>query len=276
MAKTLVINGVNYAENKIETVTFIDEIPCTALSISSESESFDSIGDTATVTATVTPSNTTDALNWSTSDNTVASVTNGVITAVGVGTATITATCGSKSATCAITVRAFMNTDNVAEHIGYKMSDGNASTGGSELITWNSAASDYGGYYSNVGDLKFYRPSDVSIYPYIMPQNTGSIRVTIKQDSVIQSMSKIAWFNSQTPATGQTDYVKYIIYTGSKNVSTFEYEDAQGNKYADFSVPVVEGFPEIDSFAILFRAYGYTFTSELLDDVTVEFIPAIS
>lgn len=63
-------------------------------------------GKTATLVATVTPENTTDTVVWSTSDDTVATVENGVITAVGVGSATITATAGDKTATCTVTVTA--------------------------------------------------------------------------------------------------------------------------------------------------------------------------
>lgn len=60
---------------------------------------------TATLSAAVAPDNTTDTLvTWSSSDASVASVANGVVTAVKPGTATITAAAGTKSATCVVTV----------------------------------------------------------------------------------------------------------------------------------------------------------------------------
>lgn len=63
-------------------------------------------GETVTLTATVNPSDATDkTVTWSTSDATVATVSNGVVTAVKVGSATITAKAGDKTATCAITVK---------------------------------------------------------------------------------------------------------------------------------------------------------------------------
>ena len=64
------------------------------------------IGKQSTLAATLTPSNATDVVVWTTSAESVATVKNGVVTAVGAGTATITATAGSVSATCTVTVSA--------------------------------------------------------------------------------------------------------------------------------------------------------------------------
>ena len=62
-------------------------------------------GDTLTLTATVNPDNADDkTVTWKSSDTAVAIVENGVVIAVAPGTATITATAGSKSATCVVTV----------------------------------------------------------------------------------------------------------------------------------------------------------------------------
>lgn len=63
-------------------------------------------GETATLTATVKPDNATDkSVTWSSSDEKVATVSSdGTVTAVAVGTATITAQAGNKTATCKVTV----------------------------------------------------------------------------------------------------------------------------------------------------------------------------
>ncbi len=66
-------------------------------------------GQTKTLTATVAPENATDkTVSWSSSDEAVATVEDGVVTAVAAGTATITVTTtdGGFTATCAITVEA--------------------------------------------------------------------------------------------------------------------------------------------------------------------------
>jgi uncharacterized protein YjdB len=63
-------------------------------------------GGTATLTATVTPVSSTDNVAWSVSPAGFATVTGGVVEALKAGNCTITATAGSKSATCAVTVKA--------------------------------------------------------------------------------------------------------------------------------------------------------------------------
>lgn len=66
-------------------------------------------GGTSQLTATVAPNNATNkAITWSTSDNGVATVNNGLVTAVASGSATITVTTtdGSYTDTCVVTVSA--------------------------------------------------------------------------------------------------------------------------------------------------------------------------
>jgi uncharacterized protein YjdB len=79
----------------------------TNVSLNKSSTSIE-VGRTETLTATVQPSDAENkAVTWSSSDETVATVEDGVVTAVAVGTATITAssTDGSnKSAACTVTV----------------------------------------------------------------------------------------------------------------------------------------------------------------------------
>lgn len=63
-------------------------------------------GDTQTLTVSYNPSNTTDSrlVTWSSSDKSVVTVKDGEITAIGKGTATITAKVGEYTATCKIIV----------------------------------------------------------------------------------------------------------------------------------------------------------------------------
>ncbi len=82
--------------------------PATAVSLSQSSATMN-VGDTLTLTAGVSPDDTTDkSVSWSSSSSAVATVADGVVTAVSKGTATITVTTNdgsSKTATCSITVK---------------------------------------------------------------------------------------------------------------------------------------------------------------------------
>lgn len=78
-------------------------VPCTSLTMG-ESGSTLTVGSTLTLTATK-DANTTDMIDWSTSDKAIATVDyNGVVTGVAPGTVVITAKCGEKTATREITV----------------------------------------------------------------------------------------------------------------------------------------------------------------------------
>ena len=78
--------------------------PVTSVTLDRTSASLKA-GETVTLTATVKPDDATDkTVTWTTSDASVATVENGVVTAKKVGSATITAKAGDKEATCAITV----------------------------------------------------------------------------------------------------------------------------------------------------------------------------
>ena len=82
------------------------DVPATGVTLDKTTLSLTE-GESATLTATVEPENATDkAIVWTSSDNAVATVENGVVTAVKAGTATITAVCGSAKAECTVTVTA--------------------------------------------------------------------------------------------------------------------------------------------------------------------------
>ena len=88
------------------TVNYTFIVPVSGVTLS-QSDAVLMVGGTQTLTATVAPANATNkSVTWTTSNASVATVANGVVTAVGVGSATITATTtnGAKTASCAVTV----------------------------------------------------------------------------------------------------------------------------------------------------------------------------
>ena len=91
-------------------------------------------GDTETLTATVLPENATNkGISWTSSNTSVATVANGTVTAVGAGSAVITATSAadsSKKATCTVTVTTIAVTG-----VTLNKSSTSIIRGGSETLT---------------------------------------------------------------------------------------------------------------------------------------------
>ena len=89
------------------TVTEPPTVSVTSVTLDKTSLTLD-VGGSSTLTATVKPDDATNkAVTWSSSNENVATVNNGVVTAVGAGTATITAAASDgsgKTATCEVTV----------------------------------------------------------------------------------------------------------------------------------------------------------------------------
>ena len=83
-------------------------VPVTSVELSGTTHEITVGGDTLTLTAKVLPENATDkTVTWKTSDETIATVVDGVVTAVAAGEVTITATAaGGKFATYTVTVKA--------------------------------------------------------------------------------------------------------------------------------------------------------------------------
>ena len=79
-------------------------VPATGITLNHSTLSL-AVGGSVALTATLTPENATDAVVWSSNNKEIAEVSNnGTVTAKALGTATITATVGSYTATCEVTV----------------------------------------------------------------------------------------------------------------------------------------------------------------------------
>lgn len=129
--------GILYACSKDDDdINSDDEVAVTGVSLENTTLSL-SIGSSATLNATIEPSDASNSsVTWSSSDETVATVSDGTVTAVAAGSATITVTAedGDYTATCAVTV-----TESSSSSGSYSQSSGEVSVSGE---TYSSTASD--------------------------------------------------------------------------------------------------------------------------------------
>ena len=86
---------------------FLESVPTQKISLKSMDLAV--YGHPITLSATVYPENSTEKIIWTSSDETTATVENGIVTAKGYGPALITAKSGSVSADCLILVENLVN-----------------------------------------------------------------------------------------------------------------------------------------------------------------------
>lgn len=145
---TIDINPITYDEASA-TLTIVN--PCTGITLDRDMLTI-ARSETATLTATVEPADTTDKVVWSSKDDNIAIVKDGVVTAVGLGETTITAACGDKTASCKVTVTkaTIAGTANIYTKEGFFYG---ATLGASPLITND-------GWETAITTIKWYRDGE--------------------------------------------------------------------------------------------------------------------
>ena len=212
-----VVNVVNPSEEKIysfcygagydrEVFTGTQTVAVTGVSLNASSGELTVNGQT-TLTATVEPSNATNkTVTWTSSAPTVATVVNGVVTALSAGTAVITARTqdGGFTATYSLTVK--VATKDVMATYGYADNTRLSTTDGSEKTATG---------YVTIGHTAPI-PVDKTTYP-----NGATIRVTGADDVVGNSSpyTDSAWV--LYAGTGTAFSSSGYISDGSKPLGTF-------------------------------------------------------
>ena len=191
-----------------------EEHPATAISMKA-TETVNA-GETVTLETTMTPFYATSAITWETSDATVATVNNGVVTGVAAGTATITAKVSDAiKAECVVTVKAVEAVDvkwTSAELFGY---NGSADVGYGTVTskTLNGISlgfTDMAAYKNQGGDIQFKKTSGLLEFKSatekriakLILELSGSKSFTCK----VYGASTVAGLSSAAAATG-TDQV---------------------------------------------------------------------
>ena len=138
-------NGGSVTSTEDGSDVEVEEVPAIGITLDKTSVTLysNTTPNTVTLTATVQPDNTTDTVAWSSSDESVATVNNGVVTAVANGTATITAKAGDQTATCTVTVKTYSSGGGSSSDDSdptYSISAPDKVTGGSIKVTPNRAS----------------------------------------------------------------------------------------------------------------------------------------
>lgn len=237
MGKALVINNVDFSTNKLTTVDLEDDVPCKGINLSASTLSFSKVGNTSTLTASVSPYDCTDAVVWTTSDADVATVAGGVVTATGVGTATITATCGAYSATCAVSVTHVLTDSDLFVVNGYGAIGADLSADPPKNYVYEQANAKYREYL----DTSVYTDNPTGKYRALADKGTtlpgyyhngidipkGATQMVVTVPSGGVHSLNIAWQNNLVESGYYTDRVAFASVTewnaaiDVSNVSTY-------------------------------------------------------
>ena len=261
MSIALVVKGANFATNKIKSVTFGDTVPCTALALSDNTHSFTAIGATKTLTATPTPSNTTDTLSWASSDENVATVADGVVTCVGVGSATITATCGTQTATCSITSTVTVDANTALAFVNaYILSSTNIAQSKDYVGVYSKSGGRIYAEETGDGHKAFCTTNDLftGMYPILIPKGTKKIVFTYptKFNRFIYTLtvSDESHTYNTSPTSCKATYTSNTI----------------NNVAGGYTIDMTQHAEDYDSFVFSLESVSYSGES-VTGDVTVVF-----
>ena len=224
-------------------------------------------GETATLTATITPSNATATVTWSTSNIMIASVDNGKVTAEDLGEATITASAGGKSATCLVTVKAdgesavkaalmkiYNAMDGVHWTLGNKW-DVSKPLNDWECVEWDSSKKELKLTFGGVG-LKGEFPDcfdELTSLTWLLIQNEPGVTGTLPAS--FGKLKNLKWMILNTTSmTSLPDFFKDIPFT---------FVSLNGNE--KMAGPLPASLPGSNPTSVEVQLWGNAFTGTVPD-----------
>ena len=208
------------------TATFTVTVKRPTISLSSATSNL-KVGESTTLTATATPTNQT--VTWSSSDTSVATVSNGVVIAVGEGTATITAkfiyndTTYSKTCTVTVTEEVVVTLSSVAINsqptkLAYTVGETFDSTGLSLKLTYSDGTTETitSGFTVSSPDMS---TDGTKIVTVTYQGKSTTFAITVKEIPVASATIKV---ESQTATVGKQVTVPVIVEDTDLGVLTIE------------------------------------------------------
>lgn len=265
MKNVLVIRGADFSSHKVKKIDFvIDEIPCAGLSINESSHVATTFGN-FTLAATPSPSNTTDEVIWESSNDNIATVTNGVVSIVGLGNVDIIARCGNQVATCSVNAGAIEMNDLyfINEQIS---ANGSVGSGFIQRGTPFPKPNAFLGVIRVSDDTSIVSISSydsisekVRIIPIVMPYGATKIRITSTSAIPSTNFNYVYWCDSKT-AVGSSKSPLYVnadtIGNLSSIVGSAEYAMAEG---ADSVAIAFRASSNIEDISAFIETYGLKF-----------------
>lgn len=257
-----------------DRLAYVDgELPNIGYKIECEGISLDrnevTISEPTTFVATVTPSNTTDPIVWKSSNDSIATVNNGVVTPKDIGECTITVTCGNYSAECNVTVElislmnqiAWIDNRGIDSQTGNTFTDeGNCITDyinlcGAKHLAYIDASSVDGTYKTTAYFYNANKEILGSKGSYSL--NTGDAKIT--QDAVYARISCKMQNTDLFDILSDVDlngYTKLNVnkFVANKKPSANGDVDMSGLGYYDEFIPVAEG--NVVTYANLTHFFG--------------------
>lgn len=220
MGFALKLSDVNFSGVALDQVQFIDDTHCAAIALDQDTLTFDSVGETKTLVATLTPAYTTDPLTWTSSNENVASVVDGVVTIHGIGTATITATCGQQTATATI------NQTSIKPEGETKFLAGYAPDEYATIVYVNPATGNnaLGQKYTNKDELRVGNGNTNDIEMIPVPYGATKAKVAVTEGSAVTiSYLYIADMNDLNETLHAPKYLDRLTFVSSSTGGSVEY-----------------------------------------------------
>lgn len=242
MPRALIIKNANFAANRVAVIDIESSVDCTGIELEQSTITVTNDAE-VTVAYTVTPSNTTDDILWTSSNESVATVDDNVVTILGIGTTTITATCGSFSDTLVLTADLYAVPDWYAStpsiitdssDNSIVRADLNTSASARLFAAQNSENSKY--------SLPFYNANDNELESLPIWIPNGCDKIHVSASNLYGSNNDIFWVDALQPVT----YANTVVSCEALSSETLTVS----SNAVDQDLTVPEG---ANGFAIRFR-----------------------